>query len=134
MTNRQKYHLTKFFKIFLMYAVPIIAAIIIWGFFKELENDTIWGKVGFGAFIAFFMVIIFIRDWINKVFKNFELQNKNALLKNHAFTFGIVGILFLGAYFIAEDAALFCFIGFASHLLAFIFQFLEQKYYKLWKE
>jgi uncharacterized membrane protein required for colicin V production len=115
-----------------MYAVPILASLIIWGFLKEPENNTIWGRIGLGSFIAFFMAIIFINDYIKKIFKNFELQDKNALLKNHAITFGLTGLLFSIAYFIAEDAILFCTVGFIAHTLALVFQLLERKYYKLW--
>jgi hypothetical protein len=116
-----------------MFGVPIIASILIWGFFKEPENNTLWGKLGLGAFIVFFLTIIFLNDYIKKVLKNFELQDKNALLKNHALTFGLVGIIFAVAYLIAEDALIFCGIGFSAHSMAFFIQILERKYYKLWK-
>lgn len=133
MTNRGKYYLAKTVKLCLMWVVPVVAAAIIWGFIKEPENNTFMGRLGLGAFIALFLAILFFKDYISNELEKIRIQEKTTFVRNHTFTFGVIGLIFTGAYFIAYDAAIFCGIGFASHAIAFLIQLLERRYYKLWK-
>lgn len=133
MTNRSKYYLAKSTKLFLMWAVPIIAAIVIWGFIKNPENNTVLGKLSLGAFIVFFLVSLFLKDFIRNELEKIKLQDQMSFVRNHTFTFGVFALLFSVAYLIAYDAAIFCTVGFGAHAIAFIFQKLERRYYKLWK-
>ena len=133
MSDKQKYYLWATIKYILMFLVPLVAAGVIWGFIKEPTNNTPVGRWALGAFIIGLLVLMFASDFIKAQIEQLKLDKRVVMIKNHAFLFlGIALMLYL-ATLIADDAIDFCVIAGASHLLAWVAEKIEKKYYRLWK-
>ncbi len=133
LTDKQKYYLFGTLKIFMMFRIPIIASLIIWGAIKEPSNNTFVGRLGLGIFIAGFLILIFLSDFIKHEVEQVKLDKRISFLKNRWLSFLIVGLIFFGFKYIADDAIIFCIVGAASHLAAKIPEHFEQVYYRKWK-
>lgn len=133
MTDKSKYYLFAALKIFMMFGAPIIASLIIWGTIKEPSNNTVMGRLGLGVFIAGFLILIFLSDFIKAQVEQIKLDKRISILKNRWLSFAIVGLVFFGFKYISDDAITFCIVGAVAHLLAKIPEHFEQIYYRKWK-
>lgn len=133
MTDKQKYYLWATIKYLLMFFVPLVTAGLIWGVLKEPANNTVLGRWALGAFIIGLLALMFASDFIKAQLEQIKLDKKVVFIRNHAFLFlGIALVLWL-ATLVAKDAITFSLISGGSHLLAWIAEKIEKKYYRLWK-
>lgn len=133
MSDKQKYYLWAVIKYFLMFAVPLITAGIIWGVLKEPSNNSVVGRFALGAFIIGLLSLVFLSDFIKAQIEQLKLDKRVVFIKNHAFMFLGIALVLYVATLVADDAIDFCLIAGASHLLAWIAEKIEKKYYRLWK-
>lgn len=133
MTDKQLCYLFRAIKYIFMLGLPAGYAIVKWGFTEAPTNDTPTGRWALGAFIAFILIGQFVIDLIKHYIEQYKLSNKISFMRNHAFMYLIVGVIMLGANYIAWDAYLFCRFAFISSLLAYVWAFIEKHYYKKWK-
>jgi hypothetical protein len=133
MSDKQKYYLWAVIKYVLMFAVPLIAAGIIWGVIKEPANNTVVGRFALGAFIIGLLALMFASDFIKAQIEQLKLDKRVAFIKNHAALFLGFALVLYVATLIAEDAIDFCLIAGISHALAWIAEKIEKKYYRLYK-
>jgi len=133
MTDKKWYRFWQLVKYILMIGIPICYAIVKWGFMKDIQNNTILGKIALGGIVVGVISIQFLSDLIKHWVEQYKLSNRIAFMRNHTFQYLFLGLLMLGAYLIAYDAMIFFFISAGSNMVAFGAQFLEKYYYKKWK-
>ena len=134
MTDKQNYTLWKIVKFFLMLGVPAGYAIIKYGFITEPSNNTPTGRWALGGFIVFILIGQFVIDLIKHYIEQYKLTNRISFMRNHSLMYIILGLIMLGAHYIAWYAFIFCLVAGGSSLLAYGAAFLEKRYYKKWKE
>jgi hypothetical protein len=76
---------------------------------------------------------MFASDFIKAQIEQLKLDKRVVMIKNHAFLFLGVALMLYLATLIADDAIDFCVIAGVSHLLAWVAEKIEKKYYRLWK-
>jgi len=133
MDNKRKYYLWAVIKYLLMFVVPLVAAGVIWGVVKDPANDSPLGRMALGAFIVGLLALMFASDFIKAQLEQLKLEKRVVFIKNHAFLFFGIALVLWIATIVAEDAITFCLIAGASHLLAWIAEKIEKKYYRLRK-
>jgi len=133
MSDKQKYYLWATIKYALMFLIPLAASGIIWGVLKEPANNTGIGRFALGTFIIGILVLLFAGDFIKAQIEQLKLEKRVVMIKNHAILFLGIALVLWVATIVAKDAIDFCLIAGGSHILAWIAEKIEKKYYRLWK-
>lgn len=136
MTNYVKYWLFKVLNLTFRLIIPAIAAGIIFGLFKASEvadvTEPTWlQRAEIGLFVIILLAAFELKDYLGKLFKQFNLENQTVFMKNRGVTFIIIGVILLAVKLFADKAIDFFLISGVSMIVAYVFEHYENKYYRI---
>jgi len=136
MSNYIKYWLFKILNFTFRLIIPAIVAGIVFGLFKPAAeatiNDPTWlQRAEIGVFVIIILAFTELKAYLGKLFKQFELDNHIAFLKNNGVYFIVIGLILLAVKLYADRAINFFLLAGASKMIAAFFEYEMNKYYRI---